>query len=179
MIICNWFSGDSEYMQKIQDSCYLKHVYHIYEMSRITYAGAIDITGEETQLWKLVKPVRELDQSCLQEMHDVMAAVFRFVRINEINNYHFPNVLTSMPDNKYYLSEWIKFFYGSFEKILHRDPVISRYILEIVAYPLNVCKKKEAEEWIRAILLDQFYDLFDKTRGRLKPSDKLHTFIYS
>ncbi len=136
MIVTSKFEGDNdEFLMNIQHDEYQKFIWTLFDIAKTEYLHAEYILNVETDLGKKLRQAVSFDHRLLQNIHDIIAAHFRYLNpdskqfvISENNEKSVEEILDAK-----LRQEWTEFFRKKANEIA-RNPNYCRQILTAVIY---------------------------------------------
>jgi len=148
MIISERFKGDSLYMQDIQHDLYMRHISTIFDKAKTCYLDALRVTDMETQLGLDIKEKTLHDHRTLQHMHDVIAARFRFLNRERLNQYAFSGVFSELSDEDFFTRLWLSYYERFLDWLYEKYPYFVSKVLIASTYPNPNTIGMDAEDFV-------------------------------
>ncbi len=148
MIICDRFEGDILFVQDIQHDLYWRHVSAIVGKARDVYLLALRVLDMETQLGFDAKEKMTFDHRTLQYMHDVIAARYRFLNRERLNQCAIPGVLSELSDEGLFAGMWLKYYTCFIDWLHEARPEFVAKVLIATTYSNPDPRGKDAEDFL-------------------------------
>lgn len=161
MICGECFKNDPMWVQDIQDSVYMSHVWRIFDIARSVYRQAEKTLVITTPLGRDVENVSRIDHKPIQHMHDMIAASFRYRNLDRINdNIHgqqyFPECDENYANEEYIERQWCDYYIETIKFLYNEYPSLVKQVLIAVTYPSPDSRGINAEKYISQMLSDIF-----------------------
>ncbi len=157
MISGTAFRGDHWYrVMGIQHDTYGGHVGFLLDTARRVYLKAETLLGVSTVPGILVEADDGFDHRVLQNMHDIIAASFRFYRANRLHpELPFPG---QEDDTRRIEALWNEYYTDEVRELMQSEPHLARAVVVAVAFQ-NTDIGYAAEDQGSAILLNHYADI--------------------
>lgn len=146
MIIADFFAGDSSFMQQCQHEVYLRSVCTIFHKAKMTYLHALKVVNVDTKLGRDILEKRSIDHRVVQDFHDIIAARFRYLNKQRLNQHHLPGVLFEQSEGAHYTALWLEYYEKTLEWLYETTPRLVWLVLTACAYPNPDTRGSEAED---------------------------------
>ena len=167
MIIGSRFQGDIWHrVMGFQHDLYSRLVAYLFEAARTVYLRAEAVLGLTTVPGMLAAPENAVDHRVLQELHDLIAAKFRYTYEDHLHPHlPFPGWEN---DQARIENLWRTFYFAEVDRLVSESPTFVRSVVVAIAFQ-NTEVGYAAEERARARLLDE-YPMLAKA-NRTPPAD--------
>ncbi len=157
MIIGTAFRGDHEYrVMGVQHDIYPGRVSYLLHTARQVYLKAEAILGISTVPGILVPDADSFDHRVLQNMHDIIAASFRYYRANRLHpELPFPG---QEDDTKRIERLWDDYYTSEVRELMQSEPHLARAVVVAIAFE-NTDIGYAAEDTGQTILLNRYADI--------------------
>lgn len=161
MMVGSMFKGDIWVrVMLIQHDYYMQQVFHIFDAARSVYLQAERVLGVNTVPGLLAVEETSVDHRVLQDLHDLIAAHFRYVEERE---FHPQLPFAGQEDDTLRIkSLWVRWYHQEIRR-LAQIPEYARAVVVAVAFE-NTEVGREGERVARGILLNQYPELRQPSR---------------
>lgn len=146
MIVADSFAGDSSFMQHYQHEEYSRNVYAIFHKAKMAYLHALKVVNLDTQLGRDILEQRSMDHRTVQGFHDIIAARFRYLNKQRLNQNHLPGVLFEQSEGVHYTALWLEYFEEMLDWLYETTPRLVWLVLTACAYPNPDTRGSDAED---------------------------------
>lgn len=146
MIIADSFTGDSSFMQEYQHEVYSRNVYAIFHKAKLVYQCALKVVNLDTRLGQDILEQRSIDHRAVQGFHDIVAARFRYLNKQRLNQHHLPGVLFEQSEAAHYTALWLEYFDKMLDWLYETYPSLVWPVLTACAYPNPDTRGSDAED---------------------------------
>ncbi len=152
MIIGERFNGDLLFVQDMQHDFYNRFIGTIFYKAKMKYLAALKVIDIDTQLGKDIKDKESMDHRPIQYMHDVIAARFRYIHRERLNQCSIQGVFSDWPDEVFFKDVWYRYYAHYIEQLYEQYPNMISIVLIATTYPNPNPLGIDAEDTIYQIM---------------------------